>query len=401
MPAPRLSVTSVRFARAGELAELARIETAADAMFASVMDVTHWPAAPPGEQRAARSGWLLVVGQPVLGFAHVVDLGGHLHLEQISVHPDAARRGLGDMLLHAVFGTVLDAGRDQVTLMTHADVPWNGPWYARRGFVPLTPAHDPQAWQALAPVRAAQERLGSAQGGNRIAMVRRISDEPEPTDAVSVIPVRDGPDGIEAFVQHRVSTMDFAAGAVVFPGGRVDPGDRAAGARLELPHEVLRAHAAAWRHTAFAALGDSETAARTVLATGVREVAEETGARIDPAHLVPWDDWVTPLGYPRRFDVRFLLHPVPGAQSDAFTNTTTEAHTSQWLPVAEIVARCEAGDLTLLPPTRTLVDELAALGSVSAAVALRPEVTAVRHDLAAARPRAPGAAPDPTDVVGS
>ncbi len=44
--------------------------------------------------------------------------------------------------------------------------------------------------------------------------------------AVSVIMVRDGDSGLEAFVQHRVTTMDFAAGVVVFPGGRVDPVDR-------------------------------------------------------------------------------------------------------------------------------------------------------------------------------
>ncbi|CAM4119988.1 hypothetical protein [Janibacter anophelis] len=56
-----------------------------------------------------------------------------------------------------------------------------------------------------------------------------------PRPAVSVIPLRDGPDGLEAFVQHRATTMDFAAGVVVFPGGRCDPSDETKGAQLPSP----------------------------------------------------------------------------------------------------------------------------------------------------------------------
>ena len=41
----------------------------------------------------------------------------------------------------------------------------------------------------------------------------------EPRLAASVILLRDADHGLEAFVQHRVNTMDFAAGMVVFPGG--------------------------------------------------------------------------------------------------------------------------------------------------------------------------------------
>ena len=80
-------------------------------------------------------------------------------------------------------------------------------------------------------------------GGPRIIMsVPLATTTVAPRPAVSVIPLRDGPGGVEVFVQHRQSTMDFAAGAVVFPGGRCDPGDVTAGAGIPLPPEVEAEH---------------------------------------------------------------------------------------------------------------------------------------------------------------
>lgn len=219
-------------------------------------------------------------------------------------------------------------------------------------------------------------------------MVRALADSPTPIPAVSVIPVRDGPGGIEAFVQHRVATMDFAPGVLVFPGGRVDGRDREAGARLALAGGLLGEQVSGWAETAYDMVGrDPAEAARTLVATALREVAEETGARLDPARLLPWDDWVTPIGVPKRFDVRFYLYPVDGPEAAAFSHMTGEAHHSEWLPLADVVCRTETAEIALLPPTRTLVDELSALGTVASAADQRPPVTMVRHDIAARRPR--------------
>ena len=95
-----------------------------------------------------------------------------------------------------------------------------------------------------------------------------------PRPAVSVIPLRDGPAGPEVFVQHRQPTMDFAAGAVVFPGGRCDPGDVAKGAALAVSDAILVDHVHRWRHLPVAqdrqadAVGSEWTAVYSLLDAG-------------------------------------------------------------------------------------------------------------------------------------
>ncbi len=291
----------------------------------------------------------LTVGDPPVGEARLRQAGRRLSVDALWVLPQARGRGWGTMLLFAAGGLAFD--RDLELLLPDG-------------------------------AEAARHTSFLAQVAGRLP-------RPAPRPAVSVIPVRDGADGLEAFVQHRVATMDFAAGALVFPGGRIDPGDTAAGAVLTIPRGLPDDHSARWLPSAGReTLTPADSC--TILATAVREVAEETGARLDPARLQPWDRWVTPIGYSRRFDVRFLLYPVTGAEARDFGHTTTEAHRSEWLPIREIVCRAETGALSLLPPTRTIVDELAALGSVGALLARQPRIVPVEHDLTARRPRPSG-----------
>lgn len=372
-----LSMTAVRHAEPEDLPLVQDVEAQADRQFDEYMDTSGWAAPPTGEERAAR-GAVLIIGQPVLGFVHVIELDGRHHLDALAVRPHAQRRGYGTRLLNAACGVVADAGGDELTLTTFDHVPWNRPWYEQRGFEALTePLPGP-----LAAVRAAERDAGLDDHGPRVVMRRRVIDAPTPIPAVSVLPVRDGPHGLEVFVQHRVGTMDFVPDAVVFPGGRVDPEDAELGAALDLPAELVAEHVRAWAGTAHHLLGGDEAAARTLLATALREVEEETGAHLNPADLIPWDDWETPIGYPKRFDVRFFLLPVRDpAYAATFGHTTTEAHVSQWTPVHAIEEGVENGSLILVSPTRTLVEELGLIGSVEGAAALRPPVLLMRHDI--------------------
>jgi GNAT superfamily N-acetyltransferase len=64
--------------------------------------------------------------------ADLVD--GNLHVEQVSVHPRSARRGVGRRLLEHVADHAAANGIPALTLTTFAHVPWNAPYYARCGF---------------------------------------------------------------------------------------------------------------------------------------------------------------------------------------------------------------------------------------------------------------------------
>jgi len=88
-------------------------------------------------QRAQEAGHLWVAVAPkgqVVGFALVLEIGGYAHLDELDVLPSHGRRGLGSALLDAVCSWAVETGYPAVTLRTFRDVPWNGPFYGRRGF---------------------------------------------------------------------------------------------------------------------------------------------------------------------------------------------------------------------------------------------------------------------------
>jgi N-acetylglutamate synthase-like GNAT family acetyltransferase len=64
--------------------------------------------------------------------ADIVD--GAMHIEQVSVHPRAARRKIGRRLLEHAAADATAKGLRALTLTTFAEVPWNAPYYARCGF---------------------------------------------------------------------------------------------------------------------------------------------------------------------------------------------------------------------------------------------------------------------------
>ncbi len=84
----------VRPARPGDLEHLPALEAAADALFAE----PGIGPLPPGSrivEELAGAAAVLVVGDPVVGFARLERVDGQAHLEQLSVHPSASRRGVG------------------------------------------------------------------------------------------------------------------------------------------------------------------------------------------------------------------------------------------------------------------------------------------------------------------
>ena len=155
----------MRVADAEDLAQLPAVEAAADEVFLP-LGITDLP--PPASAAERAGAWrVLVTGRPVDGFAVLELLDGDVHLEQLSVHPAAARQGRGAALLAAAVGTARAGGARRLTLTTYADVPWNGPWYARHGWRELR-----EPTPALRRLREAERAAGLDRHGRRVVMVR-------------------------------------------------------------------------------------------------------------------------------------------------------------------------------------------------------------------------------------
>jgi ribosomal protein S18 acetylase RimI-like enzyme len=84
--------------------------------------------------RAAGRAWAVESSGEVAGYVLVDVVDGAAHVEQVSVDPAFARRGLGRRLIDHVAAVAEAKGRPAVTLTTFRDVPWNAPYYRRCGF---------------------------------------------------------------------------------------------------------------------------------------------------------------------------------------------------------------------------------------------------------------------------
>ena len=160
---------AIRFATEADLEVLAAIEDDADGLFLERFRPETWSPAPSGRFRAAQPGFLLVAAEhedgEAEGFAHVLEVDGGAHLEQLAVRRASARRGLGRALVQAALAEAGRRGHDRVTLRTYADVPWNAPFYARLGFVETEPDTD-----RLRALIAEEARFDLERYGRRVQM---------------------------------------------------------------------------------------------------------------------------------------------------------------------------------------------------------------------------------------
>ncbi|MER6234639.1 GNAT family N-acetyltransferase [Streptomyces clavifer] len=69
-----------------------------------------------------------------VGYLIAERVDGAAHIEQVSVAPAAARRGVGRALIGRAAAWAEEHGMTALTLTTFAEVPWNAPYYARLGF---------------------------------------------------------------------------------------------------------------------------------------------------------------------------------------------------------------------------------------------------------------------------
>ena len=187
--------------------------------------------------------------------------------------------------------------------------------------------------------------------------------------AATLVVFRDRPGAAELLFVERAASMAFAGGAIVFPGGRVDPGDHVLGAlRPDLDPQDSAARVAAIRETieeaglAVGVVGAIDMhAARAALAGGVAlgAVLGEAGARLDLDALVPFAHWCpAPRAHSRTFDTRFYLARTPEGAAPAEVDATENVGLF-WATAADVLARAAAGSVRMIFPTRRNLERLA------------------------------------------
>lgn len=109
----------------------------------------------------------------VVGFALARLMGAYAHLEEMNVHPDHGRRGIGNRLLSAVKSWAKARELPGITLITFRHLPWNAPFYERHGFVRLDEGNTSVGLREL--IR--EEADAGLDPHNRVAMIYVINDD--------------------------------------------------------------------------------------------------------------------------------------------------------------------------------------------------------------------------------
>jgi 8-oxo-dGTP pyrophosphatase MutT (NUDIX family) len=203
----------------------------------------------------------------------------------------------------------------------------------------------------------------------------------EPRNAATVVLVRAGAAGPEVYLLRRQSSMAFAAGMCVFPGGGVDPRDFDRDIAWEGPT------ADEWAGR----LGTDAETARALVCAAVRETFEESGVLLaGPAPdtvigdttgddweadrqalearelaftefldrrglelrtdlLGIWSGWLTPVFEPRRYRTWFFVAVLPEGQRTR--DVSSESSSVTWLPIPEALEQVETSQMMMLPPT--------------------------------------------------
>tara|TARA_B100000676_G_scaffold16052_2_gene14290 strand:+ start:4619 stop:5440 length:822 start_codon:yes stop_codon:yes gene_type:complete len=221
-----------------------------------------------------------------------------------------------------------------------------------------------------------------------------MTEEVKTRLAATVLLARDSEDGVELFMVVRHHEIDFASGAMVFPGGSVDAADsdarlrdridgaeglsdadlsvRVAAAReaFEECGVLYARHAGSGQWvsgTEAKRLGD---AYRKPLEAGKLTLAdvlvkEELHLALD--ELQHFAHWVTPDNMPKRFDTHFFLAVAP--DDHELLHDGTESVDSVWITPAAACAAADAGARTVIFPTRLNLEKIGESATVAEALA--------------------------------
>jgi 8-oxo-dGTP pyrophosphatase MutT (NUDIX family) len=217
----------------------------------------------------------------------------------------------------------------------------------------------------------------------------------------TLLMVRDGAAGLEVFMVKRNHAIDFASGALVFPGGKLADGDSdpvlmgrharpgnfdpaltsfAFGAIREAFEESGLLLARAKGDGALLPAARVETLGhwREPLNRGektLRDMAETEGLDYALDTLVPFAHWITPDVMPKRFDTWFFLAPAPSDQIGVHDGS--ESVDSEWVGAQAALDDWEAKTRTIVFATRMQLVKLARSNTVAEALAATRRDTVV------------------------
>ncbi len=216
-------------------------------------------------------------------------------------------------------------------------------------------------------------------------MSERVEDPIRP--AATILMLRDQPT-FEVLMVKRHHQIDFAAGALVFPGGKSHAGD----------HDPAWAdHATGWESVGedgaplrIAAIREAYEEAGVLLARDAAgeiyageaaidvraavaddrmaflDVVRDLGLKLDLAALTIFARWITPPLMAKRFDTWFYVAHAPSAQLAICDGH--EAVDAEWIAPGEALALAEAGRRKVIFPTRMNLQLLAESADAEAAI---------------------------------
>lgn len=200
----------------------------------------------------------------------------------------------------------------------------------------------------------------------------RSSPTPDAIAAASLILFRSAADRgpPEILMVERAPTLAFAGGAWVFPGGRVDPGDRTMAGGSDANLDDRAGRIAAIRET-IEEVGLAAGIEPTPDMATTRRLRRDVGAALpfgaalaqagrtcDLARLLPFARWCPRHPATRRYDTRFYIAEHDAATDDAAPDGAEIVRTV-WTTAAAALRCDDAGDRPTIFPTRRLLERLA------------------------------------------
>jgi 8-oxo-dGTP pyrophosphatase MutT (NUDIX family) len=165
---------------------------------------------------------------------------------------------------------------------------------------------------------------------------------------------------------ERAGGMAFAAGAWVFPGGRIDEADRRLGEAAGIEPATVAAIRETVEETAVPAglAPPPEAAAVRALQDALvadrlfADLLAERGLALDAGALTAFARWVPKFHAVRRFDTLFYVARCPDGEWEPRI-VEGECASAAWLTAAELLERDKRGEARLIFPTRRNLERLA------------------------------------------